>query len=258
MRRTRLAVLAVAFVAVWFLSAGCSRSPQAEQQVSTQPVSQPQTAPQEQAPAAQPQPGSKTASRPAATTPTQRRAELPASVSQAPAPKPQLVIPAGTQLEIRTTTKISTATHKAGDSFEASLAAPLVVEGRMVAEKGATVTGRIVESDPGGRIKGVASIQLQLTGLRTAAGRDIKISTNTIEREAATTKGQDAAKVGIGAGVGAAIGALAGGGKGAAIGAAAGAGAGTGAVLATRGKAAEVPAETRLTFKLSEPVRVPE
>jgi len=128
----------------------------------------------------------------------------------------------------------------------------------MVAEKGTAVMGRVVESDPGGRIKGVASLQLQLTSLKTAEGREIKISTNTIEREAATTKGQDAAKVGIGAGVGAAIGALAGGGKGAAIGAAAGAGAGTGAVLATRGKAAEVPAETRLTFKLSEPVRVPE
>jgi hypothetical protein len=114
----------------------------------------------------------------------------------------------------------------------------------------------VVESDPGGRVKGVASIAVQLTGLRTDGGQQIEISTGSVARQASTTKRQDAQKVGIGAGVGAAIGAIAGGGKGAAIGAAVGGGAGTGAVLATRGKSAVLASETVLTFKLLYPVTI--
>jgi hypothetical protein len=60
--------------------------------------------------------------------------------------------------------------------------------------------------------------------------------------------------VGGGAVVGAIIGAITGGGKGAAIGAGAGAAAGAGAQVLTRGKEVEVPAETQLTFKLTEPL----
>ena len=51
---------------------------------------------------------------------------------------------------------------------------------------------------------------------------------------------------------GAAIGAIAGGKKGAAVGAAVGGGGGTAAVLATKGKEVEYPAESRLTFTLAQ------
>lgn len=52
------------------------------------------------------------------------------------------------------------------------------------------------------------------------------------------------------------LGALAGGGKGAAIGAVAGGAAGAGAQTVTRGQAVRVPAETVLTFRLDEPLRI--
>ena len=68
---------------------------------------------------------------------------------------------------------------------------------------------------------------------------------------------QDAAKVGAGAALGAIIGAIAGGGKGAAIGAGVGGGAGAGDVMATRGKPAALPSETRVTFRLQRPSRSP-
>ena len=61
--------------------------------------------------------------------------------------------------------------------------------------------------------------------------------------------------VGGGAAIGAIIGAIAGGGKGAAIGAGAGAAGGAGAQVLTRGKAVHVPAETLLTFRLTQPLR---
>ncbi len=61
--------------------------------------------------------------------------------------------------------------------------------------------------------------------------------------------------VGGGAVIGAIIGAIAGGGKGAAIGAGVGAAGGAGAQVLTRGSSVEVPAESLLTFRLSEPLR---
>jgi hypothetical protein len=60
--------------------------------------------------------------------------------------------------------------------------------------------------------------------------------------------------VGGGAGVGALIGGLAGGGKGAAIGAIAGAGAGTAGAAFTGNRDIVLPAESMLSFKLTEPL----
>jgi hypothetical protein len=65
-------------------------------------------------------------------------------------------------------------------------------------------------------------------------------------------------KVAIGSAIGAAIGAIGGGGRGAAIGAATGGAAGGGYVLTQRGKPAELPVETRLTFRLEVPVTLTE
>jgi hypothetical protein len=62
--------------------------------------------------------------------------------------------------------------------------------------------------------------------------------------------------IGGGAGAGALIGALAGGGKGAAIGALAGGGAGTAGAAFTGNKNIVLPAESALSFKLTEAVEV--
>jgi hypothetical protein len=60
----------------------------------------------------------------------------------------------------------------------------------------------------------------------------------------------------IGGDAGALIGGLAGGGKGALIGAAAGAGAGTGAAAYTGKQDVRLPAETRMSFRLTKPVTI--
>jgi len=62
--------------------------------------------------------------------------------------------------------------------------------------------------------------------------------------------------IGGGAAIGTVIGAIAGGGKGAAIGAATGAAAGAGAQVLTKGKEVQVPAETVLTFRLTQPLNL--
>jgi len=88
-----------------------------------------------------------------------------------------------------------------------------------------------------------------------AAGPE-HISTETISREAASTKGKDATKIGVGAGAGAVIGGIIGGGSGAAAGAAIGGGAGTATVLATKGDEVRLPAGTQLSVKLTAPLTI--
>ena len=128
----------------------------------------------------------------------------------------------------------------------------------VIAEKGARVEGRIVDTTQAGRVKGLSAINLELTTLMTSDGQRVPISTESFKKEGPESKKKDAAKVGGGAALGAIIGAIAGGGKGAAIGAGVGGAAGTGDVLATRGDAAVLASETKLTFHLSNSVTITE
>ncbi|OFV97685.1 MAG: hypothetical protein A3F68_05390 [Acidobacteria bacterium RIFCSPLOWO2_12_FULL_54_10] len=219
-----------------------------------------------------------TACQQAAETPEQSEApaaQEPASTASAPksapagssstaatapaAPKERTVtLVAGTQIKVRPTATLSTASQNAGDAFSSVLEEPITEGDWVIAPKGSTLEGKIVEADKGGRVQNVAHLTVALTSIKTASGETLAIATDSITVQAQTTKGKDATKVAIGTGIGAAIGAITGGGKGAGIGAATGAGAGTAVVLATRGDAAEIPAETVLEFKLSEPVTVTE
>ena len=206
----------------------------------------------------------KSASQPAASaskpssTPTSRpAAEAKSAPAPAPPPKP-LVLEAGTVVKVRPSHTLSTKTAKTGDGFDAVLEEPLVAGGREVFPKGSMVMGKVVESDPGGRVKGVASLSVALNMLHTPDGKMYDVSTNTVSVDANTSKKKDATKVAVGTAVGAAIGAIAGGGKGAGIGAATGAGAGTAVVLGTRGDPAEIPSESVLQFSLSSPVTIPQ
>jgi hypothetical protein len=153
---------------------------------------------------------------------------------------------------------VSSDRNHPGDTFTATLDAPLVIDGFVIAEKGSRAEGRIVESQQAGRVKGLASIALELTRFTTSDGQHVEISTDSFTKMGPESKSTDAAKIGGGAALGAIIGAIAGGGKGAAIGAGAGGAAGTGAVLTTRGKAAVLPSETKISFRLNNPVTITE
>lgn len=180
----------------------------------------------------------------------------PAAPNIPPPPPRVFTIRAGAAITISTAKTLSTKNDKDGDRFTASLANPIVDRDWVIAKRGALVEGVIVNSDPGGRVKGRASMTVKLRSLQLADGRTVDLSTSSYTKEAKSTKKKDAAKIGIGAGIGAAIGAIAGGGKGAAIGAGVGGGAGTGYVLGTRGDPAEIPSESSLTFRLQSPVTV--
>jgi hypothetical protein len=161
-------------------------------------------------------------------------------------------------ITVRLRENLSAERSSADDPFQATLDAPLIVDGLVIAERGSALKGRISESERSGRVKGKAHLALELTQLSTSDGQKVDIKTETFRREAESSVKSDVAKAGVAAGLGAVIGAIAGGGKGAAVGTVIGGAAGTGGVLATRGKDATLPSETRITFRLREPVTLTE
>ena len=146
--------------------------------------------------------------------------------------------------------------NQTGDAFTATLAEPIVVNGRVIARRGQMVSGRVVEAMKAGRVKGTSSLQLELTELGVADGQQVPIKTQMVQRNGQTSVGRDAAAVGSTTALGAAVGAGAAGGFGAGMGAIGGAVVSGIGVLVTRGRPTVVYPEMALTFRLENPVTV--
>jgi len=166
-----------------------------------------------------------------------------------------VTISAGTLLPVRIGETLSAANSERGDTFLATLDQPLVVDGFVIAERGSRVEGRVTEAE---RTKGSSHIGIELVKISTADGQHVRIRTAAYKKEFNNSTGNDVAKVGIITAIGAAIGAAADGGKGAAIGAGVGGAAGVADVMLSRGKPAEIRVETRLSFRIQEPVTITE
>ena len=174
-----------------------------------------------------------------------------------PKPKPRpVVVPTGTSLTIKVEQALSSKNNKDGDTFLGDLAQPVSVDGKTVIPAGSTVTGTVVTAKAKGKIKGEGQLAIALTSV-TIHGVNHSIHTGVLD---STVKGKGkrtAATTAGGAAGGALIGGLAGGGKGAGIGALVGAGAGLVGGAFTGNKQIEIPAESALTFVLSEPLTLP-
>jgi hypothetical protein len=142
--------------------------------------------------------------------------------------------------------------------FLATLDQPLVVDGFVIAERGSRVEGRVVQAESNSRTKGSSRLGIELVKILTSDGQRVPIRTAAYKKESNTATANDVAKVGVIAAIGAAIGAAADGGKGAAVGAGIGGAAGVADVMLTRGRPVEIPVETRLSFRIQEPVTITE
>jgi hypothetical protein len=173
----------------------------------------------------------------------------------APEPPRPIVVPAETPITVVLSSSLSSKVAKPGDEFEATVSEPVVVGGRTAIPKGAHANGTVVDAKKQGAFKGAAVLAVRLTRVEIR-GKGYSISTSPY---GGTEKGKGkrtAVVTGGGAAVGALIGGLAGGGKGAAIGAGVGAGGGLAASGATGGKNVEFPAESAITFTLTEPLTI--
>jgi hypothetical protein len=188
--------------------------------------------------------------------PAKQSAGEPARAAAPPRPATRTyTIPVGERVSIRMVDSIDTGKNTEGQTFRASLDAPLTSGGRVVVPVGAPVTVLLAASKGAGRIKGQSSLELRATSLGIN-GENVPINTAAYSQQGSARGKQSAIRTGIGAAAGALIGGLAGGGKGAAIGSVAGGGAGAGFQLATHGQQVKIPSETQLVFRLESPLTV--
>jgi hypothetical protein len=167
-----------------------------------------------------------------------------------------VTIPAGTRISVHTIDAIDPTKNHPGDRFQASLGEPLVVDGNVVAAKGADIYGRLAESKKSGTFTGKSELQSELTGI-VVDGKAVPLATGDYELKGKSRGASTAKRTIGGAAVGTIIGAIAGGGKGAGIGAAVGGGAGAGSEIITKGDQVKVPSETLLDFTLQQDVTIP-
>ena len=185
---------------------------------------------------------------------------IPPAVAVAPVPPPpsppkKITVPAGTQVTIRLNDALDTERNQVGDTFHATLSAPIVVDSETVIPSGADVVGRVVDVKSAGRFAGNSVLTLELNSL-SVNGKIYNIQTNQWSRQGKGEGKNTAVKAGGGAAIGAIIGGLAGGGKGAAIGSVAGAGAGTGAAATKKGEQIKLAPEATVSFLLINTVTV--
>ncbi|HEY6373699.1 MAG TPA: hypothetical protein VIX37_24200 [Candidatus Sulfotelmatobacter sp.] len=117
------------------------------------------------------------------------------------------------------------------------------------------MSGTVTDAEALGRFKGGAVLNIRLDSINLN-GYDMPVQTAA---RSFTEKGKGkrtAVLTGGGAALGGIIGAIAGGGKGAAIGAAAGAGAGAGGSAFTGNKEIVLPAESDVTFELTQELKL--
>jgi hypothetical protein len=220
--------------------------------------------------------------KPSASTPRQRASSQPAPIERnTPAPQPQpqqsqppaqaqlppppppppapvehnITLPAGTSIPVRVTQTLDSATTQTGDRFTGAVASDIIVDGMVVLPQGTPVSGHVDAVQDAAHFKGSSLLTVSLSSL-SRKGERIAVATEPYTKQGEGRGKNTAEKIGGGAAVGAILGGILGGGKGAAIGAAAGGGVGAGANGVTRGQRVQIPSETVVRFKLSDPIIV--
>ncbi len=188
--------------------------------------------------------------------PARQGGQNPSTLAAPPVLPSQLTIRPGTFLTVRVDQPLSSDRNQPGDAFSGTLARPLVVDGVVIADRGQTVGGRVVETQKAGKVTGVSRLAIELTDLTLADGQQLPIKTQLAQRSGPTSQGQDASAIAGATGMGAAIGAAADWGRGAAIGAGVGAAASIIGVLLTRGHETVIYPETMLAFRIENQLTV--
>ena len=175
--------------------------------------------------------------------------------SRPAAKKEPINVPAGTTVTVSLGSALGSKLSQAGQTFNGSVAKDVMVGSAVAIPQGATVSGTVTDAKALGKFAGGAVLQLRLDSINLN-GSDMPVQT-ALKTFSAKGKGKRTAVIaGGGAALGGIIGAIAGGGKGAAIGMAAGGGAGAGGAAFTGNKDIVLPAESAVSFEITQPLQI--
>ena len=163
----------------------------------------------------------------------------------------QVVLSAGSSIEVSINESLSSDAATAGDRFTGTVTSDVLDRnGNVIIPRNADVSGRVLRAVPSGRLTDSGELELSINTIRSGSQvANVTVEPFLIKGESHTKS--NTTKIGGGAALGAIIGAIAGGGKGAAIGAGVGGAAGAGAAAATGRREAKVESEANLKFVTS-------
>jgi len=181
-----------------------------------------------------------------------------------------IVLPQGTRINLQLNDYLSTKLNTEGQTFTATVSAPVYLKERLMIPKGSIISGTISRIMRPGRFKGKAMMNLSFDSIRLPGASDLPIVATLVrldpEGNGGTqqegtivgegSKGKDVAKVATPTLAGAGIGGIVNGGQGAAIGAGIGAVVGL-ATLARPGKDLEIRRGAAMDVVLDRPLTLP-
>jgi len=165
----------------------------------------------------------------------------------------RLTLPEGTEVSVRLEQPLSSRTARLEDRFDATVARPVYLDGRIVIPDGSRVQGTVTEVQRAQRPARGGRLNLAFDRLLLDDGSTVDLSARLVQVHEDIGSGDTVKQGAIGAAIGGILGKVIGGTKGAIVGVLLG---GAGGAIASNGDDVELPAGTVFTLQLDRAVNV--
>jgi hypothetical protein len=165
-----------------------------------------------------------------------------------------LVLPESTEVNVRLEQPLSSRTARVEDRFDATVARPVYVDGRIVIPDGSRVQGTVTVVERAQRPARGGRLNLSFDRLLLDDGTTVDLSARIVQVHEDFGSGGTVKQGAIGAAIGGILGKVIGGTKGAIVGVLLG---GAGGAISSNGDDVELPAGTVFTLQLDRPTTVP-
>jgi hypothetical protein len=166
----------------------------------------------------------------------------------------RLTLPEGTEVSVRLEQPLSSRSARLEDRFEATVARPVYVDGRIVVPDGSRVQGTVTEVQRAQRPARGGRLKLAFDRLLLDDGSTVDMTARVVQVNEDIGSGDTVKQGAIGAAIGGILGKVLGGTKGAIVGVLLG---GAGGAISSNGDDVELPAGTVFTLQLDRPTTVP-
>jgi len=166
----------------------------------------------------------------------------------------RFVLPEGTEMTVRLEQPLSSRTARVEDRFDATVARPVYVDGRVVVPDGSRVQGTVTVADSAQRPARGGKLSLSFDRLYLDDGSTVDLGARIVQVREDIGSGGTVKQGAIGAAIGGILGKVIGGTKGAIVGVLLG---GAGGAITSSGDDVELPEGTVFTLQLDRAATVP-